>query len=153
MPSRRRGKDANQAGHTTTSGPLRVHARSRLDHRHERITCRNTFLKGRRERTTISLGRVQTATLAMIADEEKKILSYVPEPFWNITADVHVGDSVWSARWIRRDHKSDENRPEYKANRILDVEEKMPSKRTLRQPNPSPSPWRIDQSTSASPSI
>ena len=29
----------------------------------------NTFLKGRRERTTISLGRVQTATLAMIADE------------------------------------------------------------------------------------
>ena len=29
---------------------------------------------------------------------------------------------------------------------------KLLSKRTLRQPNPSPSPWRSDQSTSASPS-
>ena len=84
----------------------------------------NTFLKGRRERTTIRLGRVQTATLAMIVDEEKRILSYVPEPFWNITADVHAGGAVWSARWIRRGHKADEKRPEYKANRILDVEEK-----------------------------
>ena len=84
----------------------------------------NTFLKGRRERTTISLGRVQTATLAMIADEEHRILSYVPEPFWNITADVHADGAMWSARWVRRDHKADEERPEYKANRILDLEEK-----------------------------
>ncbi|DAC34453.1 MAG TPA: hypothetical protein D7I05_03965, partial [Candidatus Poseidoniales archaeon] len=84
----------------------------------------NTFLKGRRERTTISLGRVQTATLAMIADEEKRILSYVPEPFWNVTADVQSQGASWSAKWVRRDHKADENRPEYKANRILDLEEK-----------------------------
>ncbi|MGB0616930.1 MAG: DNA topoisomerase [Candidatus Poseidoniaceae archaeon] len=84
----------------------------------------NTFLKGRRERTTISLGRVQTATLAMIADEEERILSYVPEPFWNVTADVQSDGGSWSAKWVRRDHKADENRPEYKANRILDLEEK-----------------------------
>ena len=84
----------------------------------------NTFLKGRRERTTISLGRVQTATLAMIADEEQRILSYVPEPYWNITTDVQSQGASWSAKWVRRDHKADENRPEYKANRILDLEEK-----------------------------
>jgi DNA topoisomerase-3 len=67
---------------------------------------------------------VQTATLAMIADEEQRILSYVPEPYWNITTDVQSQGASWSAKWVRRDHKSDENRPEYKANRILDLEEK-----------------------------
>ena len=63
---------------------------------------------------------------AMIADEEKKSSVTCPSSLEH-HADVHVGIGR-PARWIRRDHKSDENRPEYKAN-ILDLE-KMPSKRT-----------------------
>ena len=145
-------KDANQAGHTTTSGPLRVHARSRLDHRHERITCREHLPEGRRERTTISLGRVQTATLAMIADEEKKILSYVPEPFWTSPLTsmlaIRYGRRAGFVAITSRMKTGLNTRPVAS----LTWKRKMPSKRTLRQPNPSPSPWRSDQSTSASPS-
>ncbi len=84
----------------------------------------NTFLKGRRERTTISLGRVQTATLAMIVDEELEILGHVPQPFWQVEAEVSAGGSTWTARWQRRNHVSDEDRPEYKPQRILDARER-----------------------------
>lgn len=42
----------------------------------------NSFLpKKRNEKTAISLGRVQTATLAMIVDHEITVLSHVPMPF------------------------------------------------------------------------
>jgi len=84
----------------------------------------NTFLKGRRERTTISLGRVQTATLAMIVDEELDILSHVPQPYWQVESTVTSGDASWTARWQRRNHVVDEDRPEYKPHRILEQSER-----------------------------
>lgn len=83
----------------------------------------NTFLKGRRERTTISLGRVQTATLAMIVDEERTILGHIPQPYWQVEGTVTTASGQWTAKWTRRDHTSDEERPEYKPTRILDAQE------------------------------
>ncbi len=39
----------------------------------------------------LSAGRVQTPTLALIVDREEEIERFVPEPFWDITADLRKG--------------------------------------------------------------
>ena len=84
----------------------------------------NSFLpKKRNEKSAISLGRVQTATLAMIVDHEINILSHTPVPYWQLNANFSSGDCEWNARWERSGHKDDEDRPEYKAHRIIENEE------------------------------
>lgn len=85
----------------------------------------NTFLpQNRRERSSNSLGRVQTATLALIVDHELEVLSHVPLPYWQLQATFTAGDARWTARWERTDHKDDANRPEMKAHRIVEQSEK-----------------------------
>jgi DNA topoisomerase-1 len=44
--------------------------------------------------TTLSTGRVQGPTLKFLAMREKTIRSFVPTPFWSVTAKVRIGDSV-----------------------------------------------------------
>ncbi|MDG6220583.1 MAG: DNA topoisomerase I, partial [Candidatus Thermoplasmatota archaeon] len=41
---------------------------------------------GRMGRDFLSIGRVQSPTLALIVDRENEILAFVPKPFWEITA-------------------------------------------------------------------
>jgi len=85
----------------------------------------NTFLpQNRRERSSNSLGRVQTATLALIVDHELEVLSHVPMPYWQLQATFSAGDARWTARWERTDHKDDPERPEMKAHRIVEQSEK-----------------------------
>ena len=85
----------------------------------------STLLRvGRRDRKSLSLGRVQTATLAMIVDHELKILSHNPEPFWSLEAQFQSPEALWTARWERINHKDDPERPEHKAHRITDLSEK-----------------------------
>ena len=85
----------------------------------------NTFLpQNRRERSSNSLGRVQTATLALIVDHELEVLSHVPMPYWQLQATFSAGDGRWTARWERTDHKDDPERPEMKAHRIVEQSEK-----------------------------
>lgn len=84
----------------------------------------NSFLpKKRNEKTAISLGRVQTATLAMIVDHEIAVLSHVPMPFWQLNATFSSGECNWDARWERNGHKDDVERPEYKSHRIVEEDE------------------------------
>lgn len=84
-----------------------------------------TFLRtNRNDKKSLSLGRVQTATLAMIVDHEVVILGHKPEPFWELEASFEVGDASWSARWERTGHKDNPEKPEYKAHRIQTEEEK-----------------------------
>ena len=60
----------------------------------------NSFLpRKRNEKSAISLGRVQTATLAMIVDHELEVLSHIPVPFWQLNADFSSGECNWNARW------------------------------------------------------
>jgi DNA topoisomerase-1 len=40
----------------------------------------------------LSVGRVQTPTLAIIVDKEKRIIAFKPEPFWEIVAIVEKGE-------------------------------------------------------------
>ena len=84
-----------------------------------------TFLRTtRNDKKSLSLGRVQTATLAMIVDHEISILSHNPEPFWELEGQFESGDAVWTARWERSGHKDDPEKPEIKAHRIVEVKEK-----------------------------
>ena len=84
-----------------------------------------TFLRtSRNDKKSLSLGRVQTATLAMIVDHEIDILSHNPEPFWELEANFESGEAKWTARWERVGHKDDPENPEFKAHRILEAKEK-----------------------------
>ncbi|MDA0925991.1 MAG: DNA topoisomerase, partial [archaeon] len=85
----------------------------------------NTFLpQNRRERSSNSLGRVQTATLALIVDHELEVLSHVPLPYWQLQATFSADDAQWTARWERTDHNDDPEHPEMKAYRIVEQTEK-----------------------------
>ena len=96
----------------------------------------NSFLpRKRNEKSAISLGRVQTATLAMIVDHEIIILSHTPVPYWQLSADFSSDGCKWNARWERTGHKDDEERPEYKSHRIIEQEEYERLKTLLKDNN------------------
>ena len=96
----------------------------------------NSFLpKKRNEKSAISLGRVQTATLAMIVDHEINILSHTPVPYWQLNANFSVDGCEWNARWERSGHKDDEDRPEFKSHRIIESEEYERLKNLLESNN------------------
>ncbi|MEC8722028.1 MAG: DNA topoisomerase [Candidatus Thermoplasmatota archaeon] len=80
--------------------------------------------QNKREKTSNSLGRVQTPTLALVVDHELKILSYVPVPYWQLNATFSVDEATWTARWERKGHKDDPSNPEKKSHRIVDADEK-----------------------------
>ncbi len=52
---------------------------------------------GQRGKDYLSVGRVQSPTLALIVDREKEIQAFVPEPFWEIVAQFEK-DSVFQAK-------------------------------------------------------
>ena len=84
-----------------------------------------TFLRtSRNDKKSLSLGRVQTATLAMIVDQELEILSHNPEPFWELEGEFASGPATWKGRWERANHKDNPEHPELKAHRIMEKSEK-----------------------------
>jgi len=84
-----------------------------------------TFLRtSRNDKKSLSLGRVQTATLGMIVDHEISVLSHNPAPFWELEGQFESGNAKWSARWERTGHKDDPEHPELKAHRIIEESEK-----------------------------
>lgn len=50
--------------------------------------------------TLLSLGRVQTPTLALLVDREKEILNFEPQDFWKVLVTFGVPDGTWEAAWI-----------------------------------------------------
>ncbi|MGB0475323.1 MAG: DNA topoisomerase [Candidatus Poseidoniaceae archaeon] len=73
--------------------------------------------KKRTER--ISLGRVQTATLAILVDHELEILKHTSTPYWVLTAQFEGTDSSWNGRW-EGGASSEDTKPHW----ILTIEEK-----------------------------
>ncbi len=47
-----------------------------------------SLVSGRRGRDFLSVGRVQSPTLALIVNRELEIENFVPKPYWNITAKL-----------------------------------------------------------------
>lgn len=62
----------------------------------------------------LSVGRVQTPTLAMIVGRDKEIQAFVPETFWQVKADFEVdqGDGVarWQGTWFRPAGRAEQDR-------------------------------------------
>ncbi len=84
----------------------------------------NSFLpRKRNERAAISLGRVQTATLAMVVDHELEVLGHKPLPYWQLNADFKAGEASWNARWERNNHVDNPDEPDYKPHRIVEQAE------------------------------
>ncbi|MBN1167523.1 MAG: DNA topoisomerase I [Methanospirillaceae archaeon] len=48
----------------------------------------------------LSVGRVQSPTLAMIVDREHEIEAFVPEPYWELTVSTEKNDTPFSARHV-----------------------------------------------------
>lgn len=50
--------------------------------------------------TLLSLGRVQTPTLALIVDRERAIRDFEPQDFWKVLVTFGVDQGTWEAAWI-----------------------------------------------------
>ena len=55
--------------------------------------------KGSKRYATLSTGRVQSPTLKFLVDREKEIRSFVPEPYWNIKAEVLVNHRTYKIEY------------------------------------------------------
>ena len=92
----------------------------------------NRYLpKKRGQRTATSLGRVQTATLAMIVDHEIEVLSHIPEPFWQLHATFDHEGGTWIGKWSRNGESKENQKPD----RIYDAEEKERIEKILSEKN------------------
>ncbi len=57
-------------------------------------------LKGRKEKTAWSAGRVQTPTLALVVDRELEVLSHVPKPYWQLLGRFQARDHAYEGTWF-----------------------------------------------------
>lgn len=85
-------------------------------------------MKTRMEKSSWSAGRVQTPTLAMLADREIEILTFRPTPFWRIQGTFAASSHQYDGTWFDPKFQADPDRPrkddwitdEAQLNRILD---------------------------------
>lgn len=60
----------------------------------------------------LSVGRVQTPTLAMIVARDRAIAAFVPEPYWVVKAKFEAeGKGSWDAMFFQRTRDKDAERP------------------------------------------
>ena len=76
-------------------------------------------LKSRKEKTAWSAGRVQTPTLAMLVDQEFKILAHVPRPYWQVIAGFDHDGNAYQGTWFDPNFKAGDD-AELKDDRIFD---------------------------------
>jgi len=63
----------------------------------------------------MTVGRVQTPTLALIVNREKEIGDFTPTSFWEIVADFKSGEQVYQGKWFKGDQDRFLNRPDAEA--------------------------------------
>ncbi|HKC49436.1 MAG TPA: DNA topoisomerase, partial [Myxococcota bacterium] len=88
-------------------------------------------LKGRKEKTAWSAGRVQTPTLAIVVDRELEVLAHVPRPYWQLQAKFLAGDLEYLGTWFdpsfrapegeEREQRDDRIFESGKANQLLEL--------------------------------
>lgn len=57
----------------------------------------------------LSVGRVQTPTLKLVADRELAVKNFTPIPYWTVAASLLTVDGQFNASWICPEDLSDEN--------------------------------------------
>jgi DNA topoisomerase-3 len=70
-----------------------------------------------------SAGRVQTPTLAILAERERKIRAFVSKPYYEIHADWKVAAGEYASRWFDEKFEKDPEDPQKKAERIWTLEQ------------------------------
>lgn len=65
-----------------------------------------------------TVGRVQTPTLAVVVDREKKIRRFVPRDYWEVRAEFRAAAGLYEARWFDPKFKRDDNDPERRDSRL-----------------------------------
>lgn len=65
-------------------------------------------------------GRVQTPTLAILAQRESEIRAFVPSQYFEVHANFGVKNGEYLGKWIHLSWKKDETQPHSKAERIWD---------------------------------
>ena len=68
-------------------------------------------------------GRVQTPTLAILAEREVEIRNFVPEGYFEVHGDFKVEAGNYAGRWFREGFKKDPEKEHGRAERIWTVEE------------------------------
>ncbi|CAM3793855.1 DNA topoisomerase III [Bordetella tumulicola] len=64
------------------------------------------------------VGRVQTPTLAIVAEREERIRRFVPRDYWEVHATFVAAAGLYQGRWIDPDFKRDERDPEKRESRL-----------------------------------
>lgn len=68
----------------------------------------------------LSLGRVQTPTLALIADRETEIEGFEPRTYWHVRAQLETDAGTWEATWTRLDARGRPLKPPAKGSEPAD---------------------------------
>ncbi|MBU4611691.1 DNA topoisomerase III [Achromobacter sp. GG226] len=64
------------------------------------------------------VGRVQTPTLAIVAEREERIRRFVPRDYWEVRAQFVAAAGLYEGRWFDPNHKKDEKDPEKRDSRL-----------------------------------
>ena len=97
-------------GHETESLYFSALGRSRADWLMGINLSRLFTLLGQRAgyQGVLSVGRVQTPTLKLVADRENQVKNFVPIPFWNLDVILQAEGVAFTARWQCPEHLADE---------------------------------------------
>ena len=92
--------------------------------------------------TTLSTGRVQGPTLKFLAMREKTIRSYVPVPYWTITAVISIGNAIFEVPYEKKavETKDETNAIVKACKRKIGTIVKIETKRLLVSP---PTPFDL----------
>jgi len=64
------------------------------------------------------VGRVQTPTLAIVAEREERIRRFVPRDYWEVRAQFVAAAGFYDGRWFDPKHKKDDRDPEKRDSRL-----------------------------------
>ena len=67
-------------------------------------------------------GRVQTPTLAILAERQKQVLAFKPEEFFEVQATFKAKSGSYEGKWFDPDWKKDEKAPQRTRDRIWSAE-------------------------------
>lgn len=102
----RRGFAALRPGHQFDALADAARSRSEADWLVGMNATRAVTVRGRAaggdHRGLLSIGRVQTPTLAMLVERERAIRAFVPRPYWEVRGELTTGDGrSFTAGWRR----------------------------------------------------
>ena len=96
--------------------------------------------RGKKSSDVFSVGRVQTAVLALIVDRKRTRDAFVPEPFWILHARFFNDKGEWRGIWFRGDQRrmASEADAESLAGKIMGQRGRVLSVKTQQKQQPPP---------------